>query len=287
MAASFNAQQNQSASSPVTQALRLPRLFNFDLPRLKKTGQILPAQIDISAIHDVLDIACEDGAWTIIAAGACPQIQFTGVDSDARALEEAGAQAGALGLHNVSFTLMNPFTLQDIPDNAFDLVNARFIVGLIPADEWPKAMREFVRVTRPGGYIQFTETDLPITTGPACAKLEGLISQAYSQERRSFSPEGRLLSVTPVLRQLLRDAGCQDVRQTPYFANFSAGLEAHDEIMDDLASAYRLVLPWLVQVGVTTQEEVEQVYQQMLAEMQADNFCGVAFYLNVCGVRPA
>jgi ubiquinone/menaquinone biosynthesis C-methylase UbiE len=287
MAASFNTQQNENVSSPMTQALRLPRLFNFDLPRLKKTGQILPEQIDISVIHDVLDIACGYGAWAIAAAQVCPQMQFTGSDSDARALEEARAQAETYGVHNVSFTLMNPFDLQEIPDNSFDLVNARFIVGLIPAEAWPQAMREFMRVTRPGGYIQLTETDLPITSGPACAKFEDMISRAYSQTKRSFSPEGRLLSVTPMLKGLLQDAGCGDVQQTVYFVDFSAGLEAHKEITDDVASTYQLVQPWLIQVGATTQEEVEQVYQQMLAEMQASDFCGVAFYLSVCGVKPA
>ena len=38
--------------------------------------------------------------------------------------------------------------------------------------------------------------------------------------------------------------------------------------------------------GVTTQEEVSQAYQQMLAEMQAEDFSAVGFYLVVWGKKP-
>jgi len=39
-------------------------------------------------------------------------------------------------------------------------------------------------------------------------------------------------------------------------------------------------------MGVTTQQEVEQLYQQLLVELQAEDFGGVGFYLTVEGKKP-
>jgi hypothetical protein len=53
-----------------------------------------------------------------------------------------------------------------------------------------------------------------------------------------------------------------------------------------MATTYRLVQPFLVEAGVTTQGEVEQVYQQMLSELQSEDFLAVAFWLTVWGTKP-
>lgn len=275
------------ATSPFAeQRAGTTRLFNFDLPFRKKTNQLLPEQADVSTIHSALDIASGSGEWAIATAQAYPHMQVVGIDSDAAMVESARAQANARGVDNVHFTIMNPFQTLDMPDGSFELVNARFINGLIPAEAWPKVLQEFLRVTRPGGYIRLTEGELPITSNPAFARIGGMLSQALFMTGRSFSPEGRLLSITPALQRLLQDAGCKDSRQAVYVTNFSAGMEAHVDLASDFSRTYRLVQPFLLNAGVTTQEEVEQLYQQMQVEMQSDDFCAVGFYLTVWGKKP-
>lgn len=264
----------------------IPRLFNFDLPHIKKTGQALPEQADVAAIHNVLDIASGSGEWAISAAQAYPHMQVVGIDSDVQMVDNARAQAKARRIDNVSFSVMDPFQPLDIPDGSFDLVNARFIVGLIPPEAWPQVLQEFWRVTQPGRFIRLTESELPIASNPAFATIGGMISQALYMTKRSLSPEGRLLSITPALKRLLQDAGCQDTRQAVYISNFSAGMEAHADLCQDLLRTYRLVQPFLINAGVTTQEEVDQLYQQMQAEMQLDDFLALAFYLTVWGKKP-
>jgi ubiquinone/menaquinone biosynthesis C-methylase UbiE len=286
METSPDAQQSGNAAFFAEDGIGIQRLFNFDLPHLKKTGRALPEQTAISAIHRVLDIASGSGEWAIRAAQAYPHMQIVGIDSDAQMIDSARTQAKALGVDNVSFTVMDPFQPLDFPDGSFDLVNARFIVGLIPIEAWPKVLQEFVRVTRPGGVVRLTENDLPISSNSAFAKLGGLISQAFYETKRSFSPEGRLLSVTPALKRLLQDAGCPDTQQAVYITNFSAGTEAHADLSQDFSRSYRLVQPFLINAGVTTQEELEQVYQQMEAGMQSDDFNAVGFYLTVWGKKP-
>jgi ubiquinone/menaquinone biosynthesis C-methylase UbiE len=263
----------------------IPRLFNFDLPSIQKTHQALPEQADVSTISSVLDIASGSGEWAIATAQAYPHMQVVGIDSDIQMVDNARARAKVRGIDNVRFAVMAPFEPLDISGGSFDLVNVRFIVGLIPAEAWPKVLQEFWRVTRPGGHIRLTENDLPITSSTALATIGGMISQAFYMTKRSFSPEGRLLSITPTLKHLLQDAGCQDIRQAVYITNFSTGTEAHVELCQDLARTYHLVQPLLINTGVTTQEEVEHLYQQMQVEMQSD-FRAVGFYLTVWGKKP-
>jgi len=277
----------RAGSSPLPeQGMEVPRLFHFDLPVLKQTGQPFPEQPDISGIHRVLDIASGNGQWAISAAQALPQVQFVGIEGNAQLVEQARAQAKAYGVNNATFTVMDPFGPLDLPDGTFDLVNARYLVGLLDAAAWPRVLQEFMRVSRPGGIIRLNENDLPISNTVAFAHLSGLISDAHYQTKRSFSSNGQLLSVTPALKRLLTDAGCQQVQQAVWFINFSAGMPAHADLCQHLAATYRLVQPFLIRTGVTTQEEVEQTYQQMLSEMQSEDLCAGAFSLTVWGTKP-
>jgi ubiquinone/menaquinone biosynthesis C-methylase UbiE len=286
MTPSSDAQLSASSSSLPEQGVELPRLFHFDLSPLKQTGKPFPEQSALSSIHRVLDMASGDGEWTISAAQALPQVQFVGIEGQAALVDRARAQAKQEGVTNVTFTVMDPFGPLDLPDGAFDLVNARYITGLLEAAAWPNALREFVRVTRPGGVIRLSETDLPISNTVAFAQLGGLISDAFYETKRSFSPNGSLLSVTPALKRLLQDAGSQEVQQGVWFINFSAGKPSHADLCQKLSESYRLVQPFLVRTGVTTAQAVEQTYQQMLSEMQSDDFCAGAFSLIVWGTKP-
>ncbi len=282
-----NRAQPSTNSSPLPeQGLEVPRLFHFDLPPLSQTGQPFPEQTDVSRIHRVLDIASGNGEWGISAAQALPQVQFVGIERNAQLVEHARAQAKAKGVSNATFSVMDPFGPLDLPAETFDLVNTRYIVGLLQADAWPNVLQEFVRVTRPGGIIRLVENDLPISNTVAFAQLSGQISDALYETKRSDSPNGQLLTITPALKRLLQDAGCQEVQQAVWFINFSAGMPAHADLYQHLSETYRLVQPFLIRTGVTTPEEVEQTYQQMLSEMQSDDFCAGAFSLTVWGTRP-
>lgn len=286
MTPSSDAQLSASSSSLSEQGMELPRLFHFDLPRLKQTGQPFPEQTALSSIHRVLDIASGNGEWTISAAQALPQVQFVGIERNAGLVDRARAQAKEYGVNNATFTVMDPFGPLDLPDGTFDLVNARYIAGILEAAAWPNTLQEFVRVTRTGGVIRLTENDLPISNTVAFAQLGGLISDALYETKRSFSSNGQLLSVTPALKRLLQDAGSQEVQQEVWFMNFSAGKPAHADLCQKLSESYRLVQPFLIRTGVTTPEAVEQTYQQMLSEMQSDDFCAGAFSLTVWGTKP-
>ncbi len=282
MALSSDSRQNENTAHAVP-SVRIPRLFHFDLPELEQMGNALPEQRDVSALHRVLDIASGNGEWAMRVAQTSLQTQIVGIDADGELIEQARTQAEAKGVGNVSFTVMDPFQPLKFDEGTFDLVNARFLAGQLPVSVWPQVLTELVRITRPGGSVRLLEGELPITNSPALAKLDGMLSDALYQTKRSFSPYGRLLTITPALKHLLQDAGCQNVQQRVAVTNFSADKPAHAQLSRDMATTYRLVQPFLIEAGVTTQEEVEQVYQQMLSEVQAEDFLAVAFWLTVWG----
>jgi len=251
-------------------------------------GGLLPEQPEqtIAQLHDVLDIGCGPGGWVLEMAYANPRLQARGIDVSQGMIDYANGLARANGLDNAQFHVANAIDPLDFPDGTFDLVNARYITGLLEAAAWPNALEEFVRVTRPAGVIRISENDLPISNTVAFAHLGGLISDALYETKRSFSSNGQLLSVTPALKRLLQDAGSQEVQQGVWFINFSAGKPAHADLCQRLSETYRLAQPFLIRTGVATPEAVEQTYQQMLSEMQSDDFCAGAFSLTVWGTKP-
>ena len=76
------------------------------------------------------------------------------------------------------------------------------------------------------------------------------------------------------------------MQQGVWFINFSAGKPVHADLCQKLSQTYRLVQPFLIRTGVTTAQAAEQTYQQMLSEMQSDDFCAGAFSLTVWGTKP-
>jgi ubiquinone/menaquinone biosynthesis C-methylase UbiE len=120
----------------------LPRLFHLDLPQLKQTGRPFPEQTESSTIQRMLDIASGSGEWTLAAAQVAPQIQFVGIEFAAAQVEQAHRQAEASSLRNLTFTNADSFGHLAFPDNSFDLVNARYLVGLLSASAWPAMVKE-------------------------------------------------------------------------------------------------------------------------------------------------
>jgi ubiquinone/menaquinone biosynthesis C-methylase UbiE len=50
----------------------------------------------------------------------------------------------------------------DYDDNTFDFVHIRLLVLAIREEEWPKTLKEALRVTKPGGMIMLQETDFKV-----------------------------------------------------------------------------------------------------------------------------
>lgn len=259
----------------------MPRLFQFDL-----LADPLQLEVELTPSSRILDVASGAGEWVLALAHRYPQTHIVGIEPDSQLLEQAHAQAHAQGVSNVSFLQMDPLQTFDLPDNSFDVVNLRFMATLVPAPLWPQVLQECLRVTRSGGIIRITETDLPISTSVAFERFSGYIARVLYTDHKSFSPDGVSFAITPMLSSLLSQAGCVNIHQSTAISNFSSGMAAHDVATQGIIHTYRQVQPIVSQANVATQEEIAHTYQDMVSDMQSDSFSAVAFYMTVWGQKP-
>jgi ubiquinone/menaquinone biosynthesis C-methylase UbiE len=94
-----------------------------------------------------LDVASGSGALSIPAARLGARV--TAIDQSAVMLDLLAARAREEGL-NIETRVMDGHALE-LDDDSFDLTGSQFGVMLFP--DMPRAIREMVRVTRPGGRV--------------------------------------------------------------------------------------------------------------------------------------
>ncbi|HEU5227701.1 MAG TPA: class I SAM-dependent methyltransferase [Ktedonobacteraceae bacterium] len=264
-------------------AAEVARLSRQDRLFTRYMGGLFPERSDVSSIHDVLDLACGPGGWAMEVAETFPGMQVTGVDLSPLMVAYAQATASEKGIPNIHFREMDVLQPFDFPDDTFDLVNVRLIFGFMPPAAWPKFLLECMRVTRPGGIIRLTDCENGLSNSLACEQLGRLSAAALKKAGQSFSPDGYHLSITPMLGRLLSDAGGKNIQRMSHCCDYSAGMEAHIEVFQDVMVGYKLAQPFLLRMGVATQQELDRLYQVAIDEMQASNFCGLFFYLTVWG----
>lgn len=267
-------------------ASEMARLMHQDHLMTERMGGLFPPGVDLSQVHDVLDLACGPGNWILEVAYANPEIEATGIDISSRMIRYAQARAQTQQLHNAHFAATDILQPLEFLDNSFDFVNARTIVGFMMPSSWPELLQECMRVSRPGGIIRLTELELSLSNSPANEKINGLLAKAGYLAKRTFSPDGLHISITPMLNRFLRNAGCTDIEYAAHAIDFSAGSEAHEEFFQDMMVGLQLLQPFLLKLKVITEAEIEQLYQQALAEVQADDFCAVLYYLSAWGRKP-
>ncbi len=255
----------------------------------EEMGDLLTEQANLANIHDIVDLACGPGEWVLEMAATYPEKQITGVDISRLMIDYAHFQATQHTLNNAHFKVMDLLEPLEFPDHSFDLVNIRLIASFMfrAPNGWPGLIQECLRVTRPGGIIRLTDCESLITNSPNTEKLSGLCTLASHRAGNTFSPDGRQAAVTPMLGRILRDANCQDIQHKAFAIDCSNGSKSHQGFYENMQVFLKLVQPLLIQTGVTTQEEVDTLYNQTLEEMRAQDFNCLWYYLTVWGTKGA
>lgn len=156
-----------------------------------------------------LDVAAGTGGLSLPAARLGADVLAT--DWSPGMVEQFEARARAEGLSNAAGRVMDCHAL-DLPDDGFDVTGSQFGVMLVP--DQPRALREMVRVTKPGGRV------LVIAYGSP-SELEFL--QFFVSALKAVAPDFPGLPDDPpplefqvsnpdVLHERLIDAGLSDVR---------------------------------------------------------------------------
>lgn len=265
-------------------AAEMARLMLQDHLVTQAMGGVLAEQGDLSNVYRILDIGCGPGGWLIELTSQYPHIQGIGIDVSHLMIEYATSSARSQGLANVQFHVMDATGPLHFSDNTFDMVNGRMLTGALTTQQWPTLLQECMRITRPGGILRFTEAEWGFTNSPAFDTLQGKIgSQALYQAGHSFSPNARTVGTANMLRRLLQKAGCQDLHYQAHAVDYSYGTEAHKSNVQNMLVFHKLYQPFLINMQVATQEELQLLYEQMEEEMQAEDFCAIDFFLTVWG----
>ena len=177
-----------------------------------------------------LDVAAGPGGLSLPAARLGARVLAT--DWSPAMIEQFEARVREEGLRDAEGRVMDCHAL-DLPDSSFDVTGSQFGVMLVP--DQPRALREMVRVTKPGGRV------LVIAYGPP-AELEFL--HVFISALTAVAPGFPGLPDDPpplefqvadpaVLRQRLTDAGLKDVRveRTAERPAFASGQEMWDWVV--------------------------------------------------------
>jgi ubiquinone/menaquinone biosynthesis C-methylase UbiE len=177
-----------------------------------------------------LDVAAGPGGLSLPAARLGAEVLAT--DWSPAMIERFEARARDEGLSKAEGRVMDCHAL-DLSDSSFDVTGSQFGVMLVP--DQPRALREMVRVTKPGGRV------LVIAYGSP-AEFETL--QVFISALRAVAPDFPGLPDDPpplefqvadpdVFRQRLTDAALKDVRieRTTERPVFASGQEMWDWVV--------------------------------------------------------
>lgn len=261
----------------------MARLMFQDRLLTRHLGGLFPIAIDPESEMRVLDLACGPGGWLLNVAFEYPKAQVYGVDINPAMVSYAQARAWSQRLENAHFQVMDILKPLAFEENSFDIVNARLLYFLMPAQAWPELLKECRRILRPDGLLCLTECETGISNGPFSEQLNRLLLQAMRQAGMIFSPDARQVGITAMLSGLLRDAGFTDVQQQAEAIDFSAGAPAHDAFCENIMIGAKLAQPFLLKMGNVMPEELDQVYQHCLEEMNGEEFRAIWYYLRAWG----
>lgn len=230
------------------------------------------ALIDHAEIHEgqsVLDVAGGPGEPSLTIAGTVGATgSVTCTDFVADMVETARAEADRRGIKNVSFQQCSADDLP-FPDNSFDAVVSRLGVMLFP--DPLAAVREMLRVTKPGGRLAFVvwhKSEL----NPFCYAVTNVVNQHINSQDDDPDAPGAFRFAEPgKLAKVMTQAGAADVKDAVLRFEIAAPISPREfwamrSQMSDTLRAKLNQLPEEAQARVAA--EVEQSVQQFFPQNQ-------------------
>ncbi len=248
---------------------------------------LLPFQIVPTSGQTALDIGCGPGEWVLEMAHMYPACQIMGIDISKRMTAYASACARIRQLHNAQFEVVDASRTLSLPDSSIDIVHARFITGFLLTSTWPLFLKECFRILRPGGLMCSVELEnLGIANSQALMRYNNLMVQYMRLGQHCFTAEGSQIGIMAVQAHLLQQSGFTHIQQQMHVLNYSLGSTAHLQTVEDYSALMRLMQPVLVRDQLITQEGLDLLYTQAMADMYAAGFCGVTMFQRVWGQKP-
>jgi SAM-dependent methyltransferase len=198
-------------------------------------------------VHLMLDVGTGTGIWPIEMAALFPQAQIIGVDIDPAPFKPETPDNCYLRVGNVLAGL--PF-----PDALFGYTHQRLMTAALTAENWPRAVRELVRVTRPGGWVECVELDNQMqNAGPAGQQLQALMAEVG----KALGFDGEVIRH---LGDLLKQEGLQSVEMQPIVIPVGDwGGRPGQMMKKDFLAVIEAIKPLYCQRGAISPAEFDQL----------------------------
>jgi ubiquinone/menaquinone biosynthesis C-methylase UbiE len=264
----------------------MARLIDQDRTITEAIGSLFPPELDLLPVRRLLDVACGPGGWARDVARQMPDVEVTGLDISEQMIRYARAYAQIEHLENADFLIGDVTKGIALPDESFDLVNARGMLGFLHKSMWPNVIKEFARLTQPGGFVVLTETDdFGHSNSEAFERYQAYILQGVAKAGLSQHPLGTHWGAAAMLKVHLRAAGYQNVRIASHILDYSAGTQANGSIYKNFSISHKLIQPFLLRMGISTQKELDELYEQCFADMQEENFSALWSFVTAWGSK--
>ncbi|KAF7723939.1 hypothetical protein EC973_001511 [Apophysomyces ossiformis] len=240
------------------QHLAIKELYNGNV--LSRT----PEFVDLEKGCDVLDIGCGSGMWAMDMGMAYPNSKFTGVDI-------ADVRVKNITLENVTFGYGNILEKVDFPDNSFDMVHIRLLILALRKEEWPNAIKEGLRLVKPGGILHVMEYDLLVNGGPVSRK--GMQTLRDICHDRGQDPD-----IAKSLEKYVTEAGASVIQTDYRYVEFSAPTNLGKKFVWDWKQGFKSGMKMFApRLGLETPEEQKKFLEEISTDM-ATSGCRTALF---------
>lgn len=208
-------------------------------------------------VRVIVDVGTGTGVWCQEMARVFPACLVVGLDRDPALFLRTPSERCVLRMGDVLASL-------PLPDQFADVTHQRLLVLAIPDARWQDVVRELVRVTQVGGWLELVETDARVRGGgPATARVFAWI-ETLRQAR------GLLGHQVLHLDALLRQEGVEDLEAQSIPVKIGAwGGRAGQMMARDILAAVQALKEPCAGMGVDA-EAFERGVQEMAGEWQQE-----------------
>lgn len=225
----------------------------------------------------ILDVGSGTGRWATEMALAFPGANVVATDVVASPQDHPDAASSTSPTSPIgrpdNYAFVPGDVLKGLPfeTGAFDVVHMRLLLFAIPAQRWPDAVAELVRVTRPGGWIELVETGPQQGGGPAMEQLVEWISRAM--QYRGVDP-----LIGPRVGDFLQAAGVPQVERRHFAVEVGRqGGRLGALAETDIFAVMNGVKAPLTQAGIVTERQFDDALEAAQRDISRVR-CTLPFY---------
>ncbi|KAI7873379.1 S-adenosyl-L-methionine-dependent methyltransferase [Lichtheimia hyalospora FSU 10163] len=223
----------------------------------------------------VLDSGCGPGTLIHELSKEYPKSKFHGVDIATHPRE-------AIELPNCEFHVHNILRDPIFPDNHFGFIHQRLLVLGLPSSDWEKIVATQMRLLKPGGWIELTESMVsPCENAGPCMKpfLEYLTEYGRTEKGLDFSVDMRLDS-------LLKGAGAVNITKRKFFMTLNHG-EYGKFFWRNFQDIFHAMKPWVIKIRPDLDDPVRcEKFLQECAE-ECKEYKTSAYLIRCYGQKPS